>query len=67
MTPNEIIIVSDGGMSFDKNTLAGKELVRRVIKMKDTPVGSASITFYHSSLRIKDINLLFTIENINLN
>lgn len=68
MTPNQKIIqVSDGGRSFDRNILAGKELVRRVIKMKATPVGAASITFYHSSLRIKDINLLFTTKNINLN
>jgi|GEM_PF-6978235 hypothetical protein len=63
--PNKHILVSDGGVSFDRRTWAGKDLIKRI---KETAAYmNDDINPNFLGLRLKDINLLFTTENINFN
>jgi hypothetical protein len=61
---NKHILVSHGGVSFDRRTWAGKDLIKRI---KETAKYSGDIPKNFLGLRFKDINLLFTTENINFN
>lgn len=62
---NKHRLVADGGETIDKRTLAAKDLIRR-IKYVALHTGS-DINPMYLGLRMKDINQLFTTENLNLN
>lgn len=62
---NKHILVSNGGVSLDRRTWASKDLIKRV---KDVALYKGDdINPTYLGLRLKDINLLFTTDNINLN
>lgn len=63
---NKHILVSDGGTSFDRRTSAGKDLIKRI---KETAIflNLDDIPTNYLGLRMKDIDLLFNTDNINLN
>lgn len=61
---NKYRLVAEGGETFDKRTWAGKDLVKRI---KDTANYNGDINPNFLGLRIKDVKLLFTTDNINLN
>lgn len=61
---NKHIMVSDGGVNFDRRTSAGKDLIKRI---RATANYDGDINPNFLGLRMKDINLLFTTHNINLN
>lgn len=62
---NKHRLVADGGESIDKRTWAAKDLVKRIKEVALYDGDDINPNFL--GLRMKDINNLYTIDNLNLN
>lgn len=64
--PNKYNLVADGGKQLDKRTWQGKALIER-IKDRDAVIATdEDIPAHYGMLRIKDIEQLFTTDNLIL-